>query len=114
VNILLVGEESAGIQTLKALAGGDHRIVAVMASQSKNNGGLANLWETSERLEYQREGMWILRKSLNPEVALSGTDFSLSHYIPSVFVKQAHALNARPAEMIPGESEEQAFQTERL
>ena len=53
MNILLVGEESAGIQTHKALAGGDHRIVAVMASQSKNNGGLANLWETSERLGYQ-------------------------------------------------------------
>jgi len=53
VNILLVGEESAGIQTLKALAGGDHRIVAVMASPSKNNGVLANLWETSESLGYQ-------------------------------------------------------------
>jgi len=48
-----VGEESAGIQTLKALAGSDHRIVAVMASQSKNNGLLANLWETAERLGYQ-------------------------------------------------------------
>jgi methionyl-tRNA formyltransferase len=53
VNILLVGEESAGIQMLRALAGGDHRIVAVLASQSKNNGGLANLWEASERLGYQ-------------------------------------------------------------
>jgi hypothetical protein len=39
VNILLVGEESAGIQTLRALADSDHRIVAVMASQSKNNEG---------------------------------------------------------------------------
>jgi methionyl-tRNA formyltransferase len=53
VNILLVGEESAGIQTLRALTGGDHRIVAVMASQSKNNGGLANLWETAEKMGYQ-------------------------------------------------------------
>ena len=34
MNIILVGEESAGIQTLRALAGGDHRIVAVMASQT--------------------------------------------------------------------------------
>jgi hypothetical protein len=31
VNILLVGEESAGRQTLRALTDGDHRIVAVMA-----------------------------------------------------------------------------------
>jgi methionyl-tRNA formyltransferase len=53
VNIILVGEESAGIQTLRALAGSDHRIVAVMASQSKNNGALTNLWETAEKLGYQ-------------------------------------------------------------
>ena len=53
MNILLVGEESAGIQTLRALTDGDHRIVAVMASQSKNNDGLANLWETAEGLGYQ-------------------------------------------------------------
>ena len=53
MNILLVGEESAGIQTLRALTDSDHRIVAVMASPSKNNGGLANLWETAEKLGYQ-------------------------------------------------------------
>jgi len=53
VNILLVGEESAGIQTLRALTDSDHRIVAVMASQSNNNGVLANLWEMAERLGYQ-------------------------------------------------------------
>jgi methionyl-tRNA formyltransferase len=53
VNILLVGEESAGIQTLKALTESDHRIVAVMASPSKNGGGLANLWETAEKLGYR-------------------------------------------------------------
>ena len=53
MNVLLVGEESAGIQTLKALTDSDHRIVAVMASQSKNNSVLANLWETSESLGYQ-------------------------------------------------------------
>jgi methionyl-tRNA formyltransferase len=53
VNILLVGEESAGIQTLRALADSDHRIVAVMASPSKNNGGLSNLWETAEKLGHR-------------------------------------------------------------
>jgi hypothetical protein len=57
VNILLVGEESAGIQTLKALAGGDHRIIAVMASPSKNNGVLASLcwdeWIVANRLKVE-------------------------------------------------------------
>jgi methionyl-tRNA formyltransferase len=49
----LVGEESAGIQTLRALTDSDHRIVAVMASQSKYNSGLANLWETAEKLGHR-------------------------------------------------------------
>jgi hypothetical protein len=53
VNIILAPEESAGIQTLRALARSDHRIAAVMASQSKNNGALTNLWETAEKLGYQ-------------------------------------------------------------
>ena len=57
MNVILVGEESAGIQTLRALADGNHRIVAVMASPSKNNGGLANLRETAEKLGYQT---WLL------------------------------------------------------
>lgn len=53
MNVILVGEDSAGIQTLRALMDSDHRIVAVMASQSKSNDGLANLWETAGRLGYQ-------------------------------------------------------------
>ena len=57
MNVILLGEESAGIQTLRALADSNHRIVAVMASQSKNNGGLGSLWETVEKLGYQT---WLL------------------------------------------------------
>jgi methionyl-tRNA formyltransferase len=53
LNVLLAGEESAGIQTLRALADSEHRIVAVMASQSKSGCGLANLWETAEKLGYR-------------------------------------------------------------
>jgi methionyl-tRNA formyltransferase len=37
MNVLLAGEESAGIQTLKALAHSEHRIVAVMALPSKKS-----------------------------------------------------------------------------
>jgi hypothetical protein len=63
-----------------------------------------------------RTSIW--RKSLGNDKLSTPPAFSKtispSHYIHSVFVKQAHVLNARPAEMIPGESEEQAFQTERL
>jgi methionyl-tRNA formyltransferase len=93
VNILLVGEESAGIQTLKALVGSDHRIVAVMASQSKNNGGLANLWETSERFGYQP---WPAKLVKDPrfadEVRAAEVDVILN--IHSLFIINKEVVNA--------------------
>ena len=49
MNVLLVGEESAGIQTLKALARSDHRIAAVMASPAKKSLSSATLWQVAER-----------------------------------------------------------------
>src|SRR5215510_7995404 len=50
MNVLLVGEESAGIQTLKALARSDHRIIAVMASPAKKSLGSSTLWQVAERM----------------------------------------------------------------
>ncbi|HEY7182026.1 MAG TPA: hypothetical protein VIC84_11430 [Blastocatellia bacterium] len=50
MNVLLVGEESAGIQTLKALARSDHRIVAVMASPAKKSLSSSTLWQVAERI----------------------------------------------------------------
>jgi methionyl-tRNA formyltransferase len=93
VNILLVGEESAGIQTLRALADSDHRIVAVMASPSKNNGGLANLWETAEKLGYQT---WLSKRVKDPsfadEVRAAEVDVILN--IHSLFIINKEVVNA--------------------
>src|SRR6266545_7057665 len=52
LNILLVGEESAGIQMLRAIARSDHRVVAVMASPSKQTSGGATLWSVAEKMGY--------------------------------------------------------------
>lgn len=52
MNILLVGEESAGIQTLRALARSKHRIVAVMASPSRPSLGGLSVWTVAENLGY--------------------------------------------------------------
>jgi methionyl-tRNA formyltransferase len=85
LNILLVGEESAGIQTLRALTDSNHRIVAVMASQSKNNGGLANLWETAERLGYQT---WPSKLVKDPRFAdeVRATEVDVILNIHSLFI----------------------------
>jgi methionyl-tRNA formyltransferase len=53
MNILLAGEESAGIQTLKAIANTGHRIVAVLASPEKKSRGSATLWQVAENLGFQ-------------------------------------------------------------
>ena len=93
MNILLVGEESAGIQTLRALADSDHRIVAVMASPSKNNGGLANLWDTAEKLGYQT---WMSKRVKDPsfadEVRAAEVDVILN--IHSLFIISKEVVNA--------------------
>src|SRR5215813_9239982 len=50
MNVILAGEESAGIQTLKALARSDHRIVAVMASPTKKSLNSSTLWQAAAQM----------------------------------------------------------------
>lgn len=52
MNVLLVGEESAGIQVLKAVAQSGHRIVAVLASPAKKTIGGMTLWNVAKKLGY--------------------------------------------------------------
>src|SRR5262245_12977802 len=93
MNILLVGEESAGIQTLRALTDSDHRIVAVLASQSKNHGGLANLWETAERLGYQPLPSKLVKDpQFADEVRSAEVDVILN--IHSLFIINKEVVNA--------------------
>ncbi len=50
MNILLVGEEAAGAQTLKTLLTTPHRLVAVLASETKAAVGNWNLWTIAQKL----------------------------------------------------------------
>ena len=50
MNVLLVGEESAGAQTLKLLANGNHRLVGVMASPTRKAVGGMTVWQHAEKL----------------------------------------------------------------
>ncbi len=49
MNILLVGEESAGTQTLKLLANSGHNLVGVMASPTRQATGGMTLWQLAEK-----------------------------------------------------------------
>jgi methionyl-tRNA formyltransferase len=49
MNVLLIGEESAGIQVLRELKTGGQRIVAVMASPLRNAASGVSLWEAAQK-----------------------------------------------------------------
>jgi UDP-4-amino-4-deoxy-L-arabinose formyltransferase/UDP-glucuronic acid dehydrogenase (UDP-4-keto-hexauronic acid decarboxylating) len=53
MNVLLVAEESAGAQTLKALAQGGHRVVGVLTSPPKNTNSGPGIWNLAAQLGYQ-------------------------------------------------------------
>lgn len=66
MNVLLIGEESAGIQALKTLTRGAHNIVAVMASPEKQAGGAASVWGVAEHMGYP---VWPAQRVKDPAFA---------------------------------------------
>jgi methionyl-tRNA formyltransferase len=50
---LLVGEESAGAQTLKLLASSSHKLVGAMASPTRKSAGGLTVWQLAEKLGYR-------------------------------------------------------------
>lgn len=65
MNVLLIGEESAGIQTLHAILRGGHRLVAVMAT-APNGSFSASLWNAAAKLGLQG---WPARMVKDPLLA---------------------------------------------
>src|SRR5260370_25793368 len=53
MNILLVGEESAGIRALRLVAESRDRVVGVLVSPKPRYGGPATLWKTAQELGYR-------------------------------------------------------------
>src|SRR5438309_8834253 len=48
MKVLLVGEESAGLQLFRLLAGGPHELVAVMTSPPTGESGFIGLWKAAQ------------------------------------------------------------------
>jgi methionyl-tRNA formyltransferase len=53
LNVLLVGEESAGTQTLKLLASSSHRLVGVLASPTRKSAGGLTVWQLADKMGYR-------------------------------------------------------------
>jgi methionyl-tRNA formyltransferase len=66
LNVLLVGEESAGAQTLKLLSNSNHRLVGVMASPTRKALGGVTVWQLAEKMGYRT---WPAELVKDPEFA---------------------------------------------
>src|SRR6266704_1704179 len=53
MNILLVAEESAGLQVLRTLARSTHRLVAVMAAPPKQGNSAASVWTLARAMGFE-------------------------------------------------------------
>ena len=92
MRVLLVGEESAGIQTLRRLAASPHTIVAVMASEPTARGG-ATVWGAASQLGVQA---WPARRvrdaAFAREIEAAGVDVIVN--VHSLFIIHRDVLAA--------------------
>jgi methionyl-tRNA formyltransferase len=92
LNILLVGEEAAGIQTLRMLAGSSHRVVAVASSPSGNT-KVATLWNVAGKMEYIRFPAHLVNQpEFSEQVIAHEVDLILN--IHSLFIMHTEVINA--------------------
>jgi methionyl-tRNA formyltransferase len=85
MNVLLVGEESAGAQTLKLLANSNHRLVGVMASPTRKAVGGMTVWQRAEQLGCR---MWPAESVKDPAFAelIRAEEVDLLLNVHSLFV----------------------------
>src|SRR5499426_793420 len=85
MNVLLVGEESAGAQTLKLLANSDHRLIGVMASPTREAAGGMTVWGHAEKMGCRR---WPAESVKDPAFAevIRGEEVDLLLNVHSLFV----------------------------
>jgi methionyl-tRNA formyltransferase len=79
MNVLLIGEESAGIQMLRELKGSEHRIVAVMASSTRNAASGASLWDAAQKQGYSTwPAQWVKDPTLAQRIRSEQVDVILN------------------------------------
>lgn len=93
MNILLIGEESAGIQMLWALKRGGHHITAVIATRSKITSSGASLWNTAVKLGLDTWPAKLVKEpTLADKIRSQGVDLILN--VHSLYVIHGAVLEA--------------------
>jgi methionyl-tRNA formyltransferase len=93
MNILLVGEESAGIKVMKEVLRIGGRIVAVMASPDRKSYGGASMWRVAESLGLKLwPSKWVKDPAFARHVVESDVDIMLN--VHSLNIINGEVLNA--------------------
>ena len=93
LNVLLVGEESAAIQLLRALSRQSDRIVAVMASPSKTSRDGASLWTAARQQGYDTwPAEFVKDPSFGDRLRSEGVDVLLN--VHSLYIIHPKVLTA--------------------
>ncbi|MCK5572113.1 MAG: hypothetical protein KAJ12_05105, partial [Bacteroidetes bacterium] len=93
MNVLLVGEESAGIQVLKMLDQSDHRVAGVMAKRRNGERGVTKLWSVAERMGYR---LWPAERVKDPDFSrvVKAEKIDLLLNIHSLYIINADIVSA--------------------
>jgi methionyl-tRNA formyltransferase len=93
MNILLVGEESAGIHALRLLAESCHRVTGVLASSKPKYGSPVTLWNTAQKLGYRT---WAAESVKDPSFArqIRTDKVDLLLNIHSLYIVNSEVLRA--------------------
>jgi len=93
MNILLVAEESAGLQALRILISGKHRLVAVMAQPPKDGPSTTSVWSAARDMGLET---WPAKLVKDPALAdrLRSKDVDILLNIHSLYIIHRNALAA--------------------
>jgi methionyl-tRNA formyltransferase len=93
LKILLVGEESAGAQTLKFLAKSSHSLIGVMASPARNANGVMTVWDLAHKMGFRT---WPAELVKDPQFAevLYSEQIDLLLNVHSLYVIKAEIIEA--------------------
>jgi methionyl-tRNA formyltransferase len=91
LNILFIGEESAGVRALRAIACTHHRVVGVMTSPPQKARGPVNVWTVARSLGYEPRPARLV-KSAEFAASVRSLDVDIILNVHSLFIIHAEIL----------------------
>ncbi len=92
LNILLVGEEAAGIQVLRILSASPHHVVAVASTPSENS-QVSTLWNVAGKMKIERLSAQLVKQSqFSKYVSENQVDLILN--VHSLYLMDVDVINA--------------------